>query len=48
MISEQVRGWVMKGLVCQPKELGFYCTGNGKASGILNNGVIGSDTLSEH
>lgn len=48
MIREWVREWVMKGLVCQPKELEFYCTGNGEASGILNNGIIGSDMLSEH
>lgn len=38
----------MKGHVCQLKELEFYCTENGEASGILNNGIIGLDTLSEH
>lgn len=40
MVRELVSGQVMKYLVCEAKELQFYCTGNGEPSGILNNGII--------
>lgn len=48
MVREKIRGQVMKCIVYHAEKFGFYCTGNGEPSRMLNNGIIRSDMLSEH